>query len=125
VQRLTVRQGDADGTITTCTDPAAPWELCRSVQVKTLDELVAAVQPAPIDDHGVGPPSGRVTSATLGGEPAVITRIQAYEYPARSGQEVVYIAAIHKGRPWLLRIWTSANEAREVEEVVAGFKFVD
>jgi len=123
--QLVIRRGAADGTIRTCANPAGPWELCRSLRVKTLDELVEATQPAPIDDHGVGPPTARVTRATLDGEPAVITRIQAYEYPARGGQEVVYIATYHDGRPWLLRVRTTGNEARDIDEIVAGFEFVD
>ena len=28
-QRMTIRFGSADGTITTCDHPAGPWELCR------------------------------------------------------------------------------------------------
>ena len=81
--------------------------------------------PAPIADHGVGPPTGRQDAITLDGEPAVVTRIQAYEYPDKSGQEVVYIAALHHGRPYLIRIWTSQNEASDTEAVLAGFRFAD
>ena len=54
-----------------------------------------------------------------------MTRIQAYEYPAQSGQEVVYVVAMHAGRPYIVRIWTSENEAVDVESVIAGFQFVD
>ena len=124
-QRMTVRIGRADGRITTCSDPAGPWELCRVVKATTLDELVAAVQPAPIADHGVGPPTGRVESISLDGEPAMMTRIQAYEYPAHGGQEVVYLAAIHDGRPVLIRLWTSANNVVDLDSVIAGVRFVD
>ncbi len=124
-QRLTIRAGDDDGSIQTCDRPAGPWELCREVRVGSLDELAAAVQPAPIADHGVGPPSPRRDTGTLGGEPSVVTRIQAYEYPAKSGQEVVYVVTMHRGRPYILRIWTSANEVRDLESVIAGFRFVD
>ena len=124
-QELTVVVGDSEGRIVTCVRPAGPWEQCREVQVQTLDELAEAVQPAPIDDHGVGPPSPRRDEGTLGGEPSVVTRIQAYEYPAQSGQEVVYVVAMHAGRPFIVRIWTSENEAVDVESVIAGFRFVD
>ena len=123
--RMTVRVGDEDGTITTCDEPAAPWELCREVQATTLEELAAAVQPGPLDDHGVGPPEPRRDDGTLGGEPSVVTRIQAYEYPARSGQEVVYIVAIHDGRPYIVRMHTTDNEIVGLESVIAGFQFVD
>ena len=68
---------------------------------------------------------GARDAGTLGGEPSVVTRIQAYEYPAQSGQEVVYIVAMHAGRPVIVRIWTSENEATDVESVIAGFRFVD
>ncbi len=124
-QRLNVRVGGDDGSIVTCDKPAAPWELCREIQATNLEDLTAAVQPAPIADHGVGPPVGIQERGTLGGEPSVVTRIQAYEYPAKSGQEVVYIVAMHDGRPYILRIWTSANFVADLELVVAGFKFVD
>jgi hypothetical protein len=73
----------------------------------------------------VGPPAGRWDAGTLGGEPSVVTRIQAYEYPAKGGQEVVYIVAMHAGRPYIIRIWTSANEATDLDSVIAGFRFAD
>jgi hypothetical protein len=127
LQQLTVTVGDAKGRIVTCERPAGPWELCREVRAQTLDELADAVQPAPIADHGVGPPSGVRDAGTLDGEPSVVTRIQAYEYPARSGQMLAYIAAMHAGRPYLVRIWTSANELRRgtLESIIAGFRFTD
>ena len=124
-QRMTVIAGSADGEIRTCTDPAAPWELCREVKVTSLDALAEAVQPAPIKDHGIGPPSGRTERGTLGGEPSIVVRIHAYEHPAHGGQEVVYIATFHDGRPYLVRIHTTANEVRDLGEIIAGFRFVD
>jgi hypothetical protein len=122
---MTVRVGGDDGSIVTCDKPAAPWELCREVTVETLDELVSAVLPAPIADHGVGPPTGRTERGTLDGEPSIVVRIQAYEYPARSGQEVVYVVAFHDGRPYVVRIRTTANEVAELDAVIAGFRFLD
>jgi hypothetical protein len=124
-QRMTLRVGSTDGSILTCEKPAGPWELCRTVEVTSLDELAAAVRPAPIDDHGVGPPAGRTERATLGGEPSVVVRIQAYEYPAHGGQEVAYIATFHDGRPYLVRIHTTANEVVDLGAVIAGFRFTD
>ncbi len=123
-RRMTVRVGDADDSITTCDEPAAPWELCREIQATILDELAAAVQPPRIDDHGVGPPTPRRDDGTLDGEPSVVTRIQAYEYPARGGQEVVYIVAMHDGRPVIVRMWTSENGMVGHDSVIAGFRFV-
>jgi hypothetical protein len=124
-QLLTVGVGSRDGAIVTCARPAAPWELCREVTVSDLEELAKAVQPAPIADHGVGPPTGVRTELIVDGEAAVMTRIQAYEYPARSGQEVVYIATFHDGRPYLVRIRTTANEVRNLDFIIAGLRFVD
>jgi hypothetical protein len=124
-QRMTVRVGSTDGSILTCDKPAGPWELCREVKVRSLDELASAVRPAPIDDHGVPPPAGRSERGTLGGEPSVVVRIPAYEYPAKSGQEVVYVATFHDGRPYLLRIHTTANEVVDLGAVIAGFRFTD
>jgi hypothetical protein len=125
VQRMTVQVGDAAGSITTCDRPAGPWDRCRVVTVSDLEELVAAIQPGPEDDHGVGPPTGVREDVELDGTPGVVTRIQAYEYPARSGQEVVYIAAFHGERPVLVRVWTSENVAQGVDEIVGGLRFVD
>jgi hypothetical protein len=124
-QVLSVRVGSEAGTIVTCDRPAGPWELCREVAATTLEALAAAILPAPIADHGVGPPVGRRQEVTLNGEPSVVVRIQAYEYPARGGQEVVYIAAMHEGRPYLIRIRTTANVVRDLDSVIAGFAFLD
>jgi hypothetical protein len=73
----------------------------------------------------VGPPEPRRDDVTLDGEPSVVTRIQAYEYPAKSGQEVAYIVAMHEGRPYIVRIHTTENEVAGLESVIAGFQFVD
>ena len=124
-QRLTVRVGGDDGSIVTCGQPAGPWELCRQVQATNLMDLAAAVLPANVPDHGVGPPVPRREDGTLGGEPSVVVRIQAYEYPAKGGQEVVYVVAMHDGRPYILRIWTSDDNVADLESVIAGFRFVD
>jgi len=122
---MTVRVGDDRGSIATCEAPAGPWELCREITPTSLAELTAAVQPEPLADHGVGPPTGLTDSTTLGGEPATLTRIQAYEYPAKGGQEVVYIVAMHDGRPYIVRIHTHQNEVAGVDGIIAGFAFVD
>ena len=124
-RRMTVRVGDENGTITTCDEPAGPWDQCREVTATTLDALADAVKPGPLDDHGIGPPTGLRDATTLDGEPAYLTRIQAYEYQAQGGQELVYIVAIHDGRPYIVRIHTTENELQGVEQVIAGFKFVD
>jgi hypothetical protein len=124
-QQLTVTVGDRDGSIRTCDKPAGPWELCRNVIATTLAQLRDAVQPAPITDHGVGPPVATNDDIEVDAERGVVTRIRAYEYPARGGQEVVYILAMHDGRPYIVRIWTSRNEAAEVGQIIQGIRFVD
>ena len=61
----------------------------------------------------------------LEGEPSVVTRIQAYEPPAHGGQEVVYIVAIHDGRPVIVRVHTSNDRVADLDSVIAGVRFVD
>jgi hypothetical protein len=124
-QRMTIRIGSADGTITTCDRPAGPWELCRKVKATTLEELSAVVQPGPDGEPGIGDPMAVSVDDVLGGEPSVVTRIQAYEPPARGAQEVVYIVAIHDGRPVIVRIHTTAANVVDLDSVIAGFRFVD
>jgi hypothetical protein len=122
---LTVAVGTADGTIKTCKHGAGPWELCRTVKVRSLADLAAAVEPAPIADHGIGPPNARSEENILDGETSIVVRIQGYEYPARGGQEVVYVGAFHRGRPFLLRVWTSNDQVADLDTIIAGFKFKD
>ena len=122
-QELTVVVGDDEGRIVTCVRPAGPWEQCREVRVTTLDELAEARAAGPDRrSRRRATRQRRRDEGTLGGEPSVVTRIQAYEYPAQSGQEVVYVVAMHAGRPYIVRIWTSENEAVDVESVIAGFR---
>ena len=121
-QRLKVRVGGDDGSIITC---AGPWELCREIKATNLEDLAAAVQPAPIADHGVGPPVGRQETGTLGGEQSVVTRIQAYEYPAKSSQEVVYIVAIARWAPLHPSDLDQCQQRCPPGVGVAEFNFVD
>lgn len=125
VQELTVEIGDKKGRIVTCVRPAGPWEQCRIVTAKTLDDLVASVQPLPVEDGGIPLSPPKTDATTLGGEPGAVVRIQAYEPEAQGGQEVVYIVAMHHGRPVIVRIWTSENEAADLDSVIAGFRFTD
>ncbi len=123
-QRLSLRVGDADGSILTCELPVADWELCRDVTATDLADLVTAVQPAKTAEHGA-PPEPRQDTISLGGEPSVVIRLSGYEYPARGGQEVVYIVAMHDGRPYILRLRTTADKVRDLQSVIEGFQFVD
>ena len=124
-QRMKVRMGSPDGTITTCDRPAGVWELCREVTATTLEDLAEAVRPGPERDPGIGGPIVVRTDGTLDGEPSVMTQIQAYEPPAHGGQEVVYIVAMHDGRPVIVRIHTTADHVVDLDSVIAGFRFVD
>jgi hypothetical protein len=99
--------------------------VCRSATATTLDDLEAAVAIQPVDDHGVGPPTPVIDSVVLDGQPARLIHIQAYEYPARGGQVVAYLIAVHDGRPFVIRLWTDRNELAGVDEVLAGFRFGD
>jgi hypothetical protein len=125
---MSVMVGGSDGSIVTCKNPAGPWEACRTIRATTLDELAAAVQP---DDHGTGLLRASRDAGMLDGEPSVVTRIRAYErppgagYPVRAGQEVVYIAAIHDGRPYLIRIKTHLNKVLGLDHVIEGVYFID
>jgi hypothetical protein len=110
---LNVWRGDENGVIAISCIPAGLWEPCGEIRGTTLDEL-ADVVPSYGWDEGM-----------LDGEPSIVTRIQTYEPPARGGQEVVYIVAIHDGRPYIMRIWTSRNEIEGLDALIARFHFVD
>lgn len=124
-QRLTVQVGDDDGSISPCGQPAGPWESCETIAPTSLQELADAVAPRPIADHGIGPPTAVVDEHRIDGEPALVIRIQAYEHPARGGQEVVYVVAMHAGRPYLLRIRTTDDRVVGVGTLIAGVRFLD
>ena len=125
VQELTVAVGDKKGHVVTCERPAGPWEQCRTVTAKTLDDLIASVQPLAVEDGGIPPSPPKTDAVVLGGEPGAVTRIQAYQPEAQGGQEVVYIVAMHAGRPYIVRIWTSEDAATDIDSVIAGFRFTD
>ena len=40
-------------------------------------------------------------------------------------QEIVYIVAMHDGRPYILRIQTTRTRVRDLRSVIDGFHFVD
>ena len=125
-QRLWVFRGDEEGAIQRCIEPAAPWDACETIKAASLEELAATVMPKPIDDHGVPAPGGTLDAGTLGGEPSAVVHIQGYEYPANGGQSLTYITTIHDRRPYIVRIWTSAESGIVDEDaVITGFRFVD
>jgi hypothetical protein len=124
--RLTVRVGDDDGRITRCETPANVWEACGEVTVTSLEELAAAVAPI-IGEPGLSTPSFRRDESTLDGERSVVYRIQGYEPEAQGGQWIIYVVAMHDGRPYILRFWSGQDfvAPRGVDEAIAGFRFTD
>jgi hypothetical protein len=121
---VTVWRGDNLGQFVTCERPAGPWERCRIAHARSLRQLEAAVAINPSADNGVGRVSWSREISRLDGERAVIMRINAYEYPAQGGQALAYILAIHDGRPWFIRLWTSEDTlGGSVDEVLNGFHF--
>ena len=123
--QVALRWGDAAGRIQTCDEPAGPWEVCRVTTGTSLEELATAVAIEPVADHGVGPPVPTTDNTVLDDEPAMLIQIQAYEYPARGGQIVAYVIAMHDGRPLIIRFWTPADTLDGVDELLAGFRFED
>ena len=94
---------------------------------RTLAEIQRDIVLESATEHGVtsGPPTRSET--TLGGERAVVEEIAAYEYPARGGEFVTYVGAMHEGRPFLLRIWTGAESGTDpiLPIVLEGLSFTD
>jgi hypothetical protein len=124
-RQVMVSVGQADGSVLPCLKRAGPWERCRPIRAKELEALAAAVEPLPEGEPGIALPIVRRDDGVLGGEPAVILRIDAYEHPGRGGQEVVYVVAMHDDRPFVVRLWTSANDFGDLGPILAGFRFVD
>ena len=123
---LTIRAGGKEGVVT-CDAPAGPWEVCTTSRPRTLAELGRDIDLHPATDHGVSSSGGRRTETTLGGEPAILDELAAYEHPARGGQYVTYVAAMHDGRPFILRMWTGAESGLDpiLPLVLEGFAFTD
>jgi len=112
---LDARRGDADGGITTCTNPADYWEICRLVHARSLDELSAVFDTRLM---------GQRHEVVLDGEPAVMLEYHAAERPAKGDQSLVYILAMHAGRPYAIRLWSSRGLGTAgADDVIAGFRF--
>ena len=98
--------------------------------VDNLAELVAYIKQRPppdpdLDALALMAYGTREDSVTLDGEPAVVLRMAGYQYPAKGGQEVAFILAMHRGRPFIVRAWTEAGSLRYLSSLIAGFRFVD
>jgi hypothetical protein len=121
-KEVTVVAADDDGMIVTCEKPAATWESCRTVKARSLDELLTAI--LQVDVEGTGGAASWTTRATVDGEPAVVVRMAAPAHPANRA-EVAYVAIMHDGRPYLLRMPAGSNHVTHVDDVIAGFRFAD
>lgn len=88
--------------------------ICRIAQAQTLAEMAEAT--------GYG---NDRTSAVIDGEPALVVRIESYEYPARGGQWTALIMTVHHGQPFFIRIQNGETAALPVDGVLAAFRFVD
>ncbi|HEX5014825.1 MAG TPA: hypothetical protein VFV72_11785 [Candidatus Limnocylindrales bacterium] len=121
---LEIRVGDQRGHIRPC-DPDTPrsgWETCDEAVIQSVEDVGPALALHPIS-YG---PLTTWEDVVLDGEPAVIQFSSGYEYPARGGQNLAYVAAVHNGRPYVLRFWTSASTPQfYIEEVIDGFHFTD
>jgi hypothetical protein len=121
-----VWRGDNLDQFITCERPAGPWERCRIAHARSLRQLEAAVAIDPSPDDGVAWVSSSRQISRLDGERAVVIRVNAYEYPAQGGLARAYILAMHDGRPWFIRLWTSADSLGTAgDEVLEGFHFTD
>ena len=61
----------------------------------------------------------------LDGEPAVVGLVETYEYPARGGQWLAYVMAVHDGRPYVIRLHNRLTNEFHLEEVLEGFQFTN
>jgi hypothetical protein len=87
---------------------------CSIVQATTLQELA----------RNIGF-TGKRIGTVIDGEPAIVVRVEAYEYPARSGQYLAYVLAVHDGRPFVIRMLNRRTATFHLDEVLAGFRFTD
>jgi hypothetical protein len=125
-QLVTIAAADPDGRVATCLDSVGAWETCGQVVVSSLEELDAAIKPERISEHGAGAPIVARDVTSMGGEPAVAYSVQSYEYPAHGAQWVTYVATMHGGRAYILRIWTGMQSGIvSLDELLAGFRFLD
>lgn len=125
---FSVRVGDSRGQLLTCDQPDRPWERCRDVVITSLTGFADAVKQGPVEGcSGLCAPWPNGRTAMLAGEDAWRVDFAGYEYPARSGENALYILALHEGRPYFLRFHTSADRTPGSlwDEIAATFEFVD
>ena len=118
--QVSIRIGDAEGRVRMCDRPVRTWppeavpERCEVMVATSLEALVDATLRGSDPDPRV-----------LDGEPAVSVGWQGYEYPARGGQALSYLLAMRDARPLVMRFWSSTTGLSGVDEILAGFRFVD
>ena len=123
---VSIRMGDRQGRVRACDPPAliggferALIEDCRSSVARSLDDLAELVGS-----------SDETPSAFLDGEPAATWEWMGQELPARGGQQLAYVVAMHASRPIVIRAWTASPGAGDmlrhaVQELIDGFRFLD
>ena len=118
---VSIRIGDPDGRVRMCDEPALVgegWEMerCEVTAATSVEELVDAT----------GFPTFDGQARVLDGERAVSVHKGGYEWPARGSQFIVYVLAMHDGRPVVVRFWTGNDAGFDgYDEVLAGFRFLD
>ncbi len=123
---LSLRAGNADGEVVTCDAGKGPWEECKTSTATTLAELQRDVTLTNTPEEGVAPEGPFERAAMLDGDSARIEEISAYEHPARGGEWVSYVMAVHDGRPFVIRLWSPTSAlGTAVAEVLEGFEFDD
>ncbi len=124
---LSIRTANEGGRISTCDTGAGPWETCRTLDAAiTSTDLADAIGLTPTPEEGIAPLGPVRTSMSLDGEPAAVISIEANEYPAKGAEFVKYVVAVHNGRPFIIRVWTSgAGGIPPAGELLGGFSFVD
>ena len=124
---VSIRIGDADGRVRTCDRPVRSFpgsapERCEVVVATSMEELRDATEELLDATFGWF----NFEPKDLDGDPAAWVGWSGYEYPARGGQGVAYLFAMHDTRPVVVRFWTGNNSGRPaINDVVAGFRWVD
>jgi hypothetical protein len=121
--RVEITSGDPGGRIQPCRQAAGSWEDCSPILATGIGPLVDALRPGQVR-IGENPPTVEYGETTLNGEPAQLIRIEGSQ-PGRRAQYVTYVAAIHEGRPYLVRFSSAlAGAMADVGPILARFHFV-
>jgi hypothetical protein len=116
---VTVSVGDAAGHAWTCrwSGWGSRTVPCAVDEGSTLEELI---------EGSAVLIWGRVHDVLLDHEPAtIVSGISGYEYPARGGQYLAYVFAVHDGRPYVIRLWNPEATGLPIEEIVDAFRFTE